>query len=203
MEQAVDMLHTSSAAMQTVPTSTGTSTEREATLTTAAAVNPPEIRRSIRVQQRSSVSPQADRLLHRTSSCGVGSPTSTRSGRRTIASKAAAPNATSVNQRTVSRANVDVSTNNNSNNNELQTDDTTSQHLNAISVSMNSPSDEEPNGNIPSNRLSSSSTRLLVLENFMVEKDGYRCKICNEVCSNVNKLVPCGCFDRFYLWLQQ
>lgn len=203
MEQATDTCQASSAAIQTAATSTGTSTETEAMVTTAADGNSPQIRRSIRVQQRSSVSPQADRLLHRTSAGGVGSPTPTRSGRRTIASEAAAPTATSANQRTVARSNVEVSTNDNSDNGETQANGITSLHTKATSVSMNIPSDEEPSGNTPSNRLTSNSTRRLVLENFVAEKDGYRCKMCNEVCCYANAFFSCHCFDCLYLWVRQ
>ena len=187
MEPAVDTFQTSTAVVQPFATSTTTSTENQATVIAATTVTSPEIRRSIRVQQRPSLSPLADRLLHRTSAGGVGSPPSTRSGRRTNVSHTTPPAGTSANRRTVARATAEVSSDPVSNNHQPQTNDSSPSHTNPITVPMNSPSDEESNRSCPPNR--SNSTRSLVLENYLVDKDGYRCKLCNEVCINANVLL--------------
>ena len=159
---------------------------------TGAANGSPSLRRSMRLRRISgeSSSTAADRLLHRTSTGGIGS-TPTQTARQSAVSKRSISSSTSTNRRTVPLAVVDDLVGGRANDAGNCSNQSIISPTDQLASSVVDVSSDDDTGNNNLNARSY-STRSIVLENFVEEENGFRCKFCKEVSKIVNATRWCG-----------
>lgn len=161
--------------------STSSRRSRVSTVDTHAS---PSLRRSIRLRQTSgeSSSPLANRLLHRTNTGGI-SGTLGKVGRQSTATRRVTDNSVSIDRHTITTAHASTNSRG-SNLEDISNLTITSNPNQSAPVIMDISSDDDTGGN--NSVTNSRSMRSVILEYFVEEENGFRCKICKEVSKTFN-----------------
>lgn len=179
-----------SVAVEQSPT---TSSRRSRTSNNNADASP-TARRSIRLRQKSgeSSSPMTKRLLHRTNTGGIGS-ASSRISRQSTSTRHGADTPLPVDRQIVIVGDADASTNSQGHDvGNVPNQSGASDPNQSAPMMMDVSSDDETAGNESSNN--PRSMRSIILEYFVEEEKGFRCKLCKEV-SDAFMSEPGNCKD--------